>query len=65
MAKTNARRKPPPDLVKKAAAALSHPEKASKKTIQRLAAEVLDNQQFDSKPPTPKPKPAPTRKKKT
>lgn len=47
----NTRHKPPADLLKKAAAALAHPEKASNLTIKRMAAEVLDNQQFDSKPP--------------
>lgn len=47
----NSRHKPPVDLVKKAAEALDHPEKASMRTIKRLAAEVLDNQQYDSKPP--------------
>ncbi len=46
----NQRHKPPPDLVKKAAEAMTHPEKASQRTIKRLAAEVLDNQQYDSKP---------------
>lgn len=47
----NKRHKPPADLVHKAAQALSHPDKASLRTIKRMAAEVLDNQQYDTKPP--------------
>lgn len=51
----NSMHKPPADLVKKAAVALDHPEKASMLTIKRMAAEVLDNQQYDRKPPLKKP----------
>jgi|GEM_PF-3655526 len=52
------RHKPPPDLVEKAADALRRPEDASKRTIKRMAAEVLDNQQYNpQKSNAPKPKP--------
>ena len=44
------RRKLPPDLVTKAAKALEDPATASKQTIKRLAAVVLDDQQYDPKP---------------
>jgi hypothetical protein len=43
-------RKPPPDLVSKAAKALKHPEEASKRTIKRMAAEILDDQEWNPKP---------------
>lgn len=50
------RHKPPPDLVEKAADALRRPEKASMRTVKRMAAEVLDNQQYNPKKSTaPKP----------
>lgn len=51
----NSRHKPSVDLVKNAAPALDHPEKASMLTIKRMAAEVLDNQQYNRRPPLKKP----------
>lgn len=48
--------KPEPDLVRKAAQALKNPKTASLKTVQRLAALALDDQEYDPKPHRPKPK---------
>jgi beta-phosphoglucomutase-like phosphatase (HAD superfamily) len=48
--------KPEPDLVTKAAKALNDPKAASLKTIRRMAAVVLDDEQYDPKPHRPKPK---------
>ena len=42
--------KPEPDLVKKAARALTDPKQASLKTIKRMAAVILDDQEFDPQP---------------
>jgi hypothetical protein len=49
------KQKPEPDLVEKAARALSDPKKASLKTIRRMAAVILDDQEFDPQPHRPKP----------
>lgn len=58
------RRKPPIDLVQKAAEALRHPEYASQRTIKRMAAEVVDNQQYNpQKPKARKPQASARRKK--
>jgi hypothetical protein len=48
--------KPMPDLVKMAARALKKPETASKRTIQRMAARILDDQKNDPEPHKPSPK---------
>jgi hypothetical protein len=53
LARMAERHKPPVDLVSKAAKALTHPEDASKRTIKRMAAEILDNQEWNPKPPPP------------
>jgi hypothetical protein len=49
------KQKPELDLVKKAARALSDPKTASLKTIRRMAAVILDDQEFDPQPHRPKP----------
>lgn len=46
--------KPEPDLVGKAAKALKNPKTASLKTIRRMAAVVMDDQEYDPKPHGPK-----------
>jgi hypothetical protein len=48
------KQKPEPDLVKKAARALSDPKRASLKTIRRLAAVILDDQEFNPQIHKPK-----------
>jgi hypothetical protein len=49
--------KPEPDLVDKAAEALKNPKAASPRTIQRMAAVLLDDQEFALQPHRPRPKP--------
>ncbi len=44
------KQKPEPDLVEKAARALKNPKTASLKTIQRMAAVILDDQEYDPQP---------------
>jgi hypothetical protein len=44
------KQKPEPDLVEKAAKALRNPKAASLKTIQRMAAVLLDDEQYDPEP---------------
>jgi hypothetical protein len=56
------KQKPPPDLVSKAAKALKNPDTASKLTIRRMAAIVLDDQEYDPQKHRPKPTPKPKRK---
>jgi hypothetical protein len=48
------KQKPEPDLVEKAARALTDPKRASLKTIQRMAAVILDDQEFNPQLHRPK-----------
>jgi beta-phosphoglucomutase-like phosphatase (HAD superfamily) len=50
------KQKPEPDLVAKAAKALKNPKTASLKTVQRMAAVVLDDEQYDPQLHRPKSK---------
>jgi hypothetical protein len=45
--------KPQRDLVQKAAKALKNPKTASLRTVQRMAAIVLDDAEFDPEPHKP------------
>jgi hypothetical protein len=50
------KQKPEPDLVEKAGRALKNPRTASLKTIQRMAAVLLDDEQYDPQRHRPKSK---------
>ena len=47
--------KPEPDMVGKAAKALKNPKTGSLRTIRRMAAVVMDDQEYDPQPHRPKP----------
>ena len=47
------KQKPRPLIVKVAAKALKHPETATKKEIQQMAARILDDQKNDPEPHQP------------
>ena len=48
--------KPAPDLVEKAAKALKNPKTASLRTVRRMAAVLLDDQEFAPQPHPVRPK---------